>query len=849
VTDYADKIGARKLLKRNYRELLFVFAAFALMVLATNFFVGRMLRAGLYKRAEEITLTAGANVRAGLSEAEATLLNSYYIVQGMIEQKTEKQEILGYLANTTEWMRRRDQGLLRYYGIYGYINGEHYDGLGINPDSNYIPQRRPWYQTAVRNVGSVAYTAPYTDQYTGDTVVSAVRNIDVKSGDLVGILVVEIDINWLVEYISSLSPADDGYGMLLSQNMTLIAHPDRALLGRQLQELGGSYGDIAMTLRGGGSVFARRIQDSGGAPAIVFFTRIFNGWHVGTVVPYFSFYRNLYISAMTLTTLGIILSMALCYMLLRISAAKMRADRNNESKSSFLASMSHEIRTPMNAINGMAELLLRGELSEQARGYAQDIKQAGNNLLSIINDILDFSKIEAGKLEIIPAEYAPASLINDAVNVIQVRLAEKPIRFSADVDGSIPSRLVGDEVRLRQIMLNLLSNAVKYTDKGSVSLTVAAEKQEGGRVWLKIAVADTGKGMKPEDVEMLFGNFVQVDTKKNRGIEGTGLGLAITKKLCEAMGGGIGVESKYGSGSTFTVRVPQGVSAAGPEGLGEAGRAAENHRGAFTIPSARLLVVDDIAINLKVAEGLLAPYNAAVDSCVSGAEAVEMVKRREYDMVFMDHMMPGMDGVEATAAIRGWEAEQKAPGAARPALPVIALTANAVVGMKEMFAAKGFSDFLSKPIDVSKLDEALKRWIPKGKIEEKRAEPKSAGEINKPAASRPLLDIPGIDATRGIAMAGGKEERFRKLLTLFRADAEQRIAALKTSGEDAAAVAGQAHAIKGVAANIGANEAAAQAARLESACKAGDVGGMKENIDGLVKLLAELVDSINEAER
>ncbi|MDR0331448.1 MAG: response regulator [Chitinispirillales bacterium] len=836
-------------MKRNYRELLFVFAAFALMVLATNFFVGRMLRAGLYKRAEEITLTAGANVRAGLSEAEATLLNSYYIVQGMIEQKTEKQEILGYLANTTEWMRRRDQGLLRYYGIYGYINGEHYDGLGINPDSNYIPQRRPWYQTAVRNVGSVAYTAPYTDQYTGDTVVSAVRNIDVKSGDLVGILVVEIDINWLVEYISSLSPADDGYGMLLSQNMTLIAHPDRALLGRQLQELGGSYGDIAMTLRGGGSVFARRIQDSGGAPAIVFFTRIFNGWHVGTVVPYFSFYRNLYISAMTLTTLGIILSMALCYMLLRISAAKMRADRNNESKSSFLASMSHEIRTPMNAINGMAELLLRGELSEQARGYAQDIKQAGNNLLSIINDILDFSKIEAGKLEIIPAEYAPASLINDAVNVIQVRLAEKPIRFSADVDGSIPSRLVGDEVRLRQIMLNLLSNAVKYTDKGSVSLTVAAEKQEGGRVWLKIAVADTGKGMKPEDVEMLFGNFVQVDTKKNRGIEGTGLGLAITKKLCEAMGGGIGVESKYGSGSTFTVRVPQGVSAAGPEGLGEAGRAAENHRGAFTIPSARLLVVDDIAINLKVAEGLLAPYNAAVDSCVSGAEAVEMVKRREYDMVFMDHMMPGMDGVEATAAIRGWEAEQKAPGAARPALPVIALTANAVVGMKEMFAAKGFSDFLSKPIDVSKLDEALKRWIPKGKIEEKRAEPKSAGEINKPAASRPLLDIPGIDATRGIAMAGGKEERFRKLLTLFRADAEQRIAALKTSGEDAAAVAGQAHAIKGVAANIGANEAAAQAARLESACKAGDVGGMKENIDGLVKLLAELVDSINEAER
>jgi signal transduction histidine kinase/CheY-like chemotaxis protein len=642
----------------------------------------------------------------------------------------------------------------------------------------------------------------------------------------------------------------------------------------------------------------------------------------------------------------------------------------NAAKSGFLSQMSHEIRTPMNAIIGMAELLLRGQLSDDARSQAQDIKQAGNNLVSIINDILDFSKIEAGKLEIVPVNYMLSSLINDSANIIRMRIGEKPLRFFTNIDGNIPNCLIGDEARLRQILLNLMSNAVKYTEKGHIGLTLTVQKQDNKQVWLKIDVADTGKGIKPEDQAKLFAEFVQVDTKKNLGIEGTGLGLAITRRLCIAMGGDITVESEYGKGSIFTVIIPQAIESAAPFAAVEKpekkkvlvyeGRAVyaqalcwslknmrvpyamtanlddftealfreewfyvfsgyglyaqikpllERSDAAFsggkkpplalmvewgtesfipnarfmslpvhslsianilngkadskdyydntgtssiirfTFPGARLLVVDDIATNLKVAEGLLAPYSATVDTCLSGLQAVEMVKlassqRSEYDLIFMDHMMPEMDGVETTAAIRAWEKEN---WNLRKQIPIIALTANAVVGMREMFIERGFNDYLAKPIDVSKLDEALVRWIPKEKRKMNNEQLAKSKDAHFPLPStQPPVPIQGLDMAKGIAMTGGTMDAYRQVLSIFREDAENRLHLLQTMPKVDAlpAFVTQVHALKSASASIGAAELSAQAAGLEAAGKTGDMAFIQDNLTVFTGRLAELAAGI-----
>jgi signal transduction histidine kinase/CheY-like chemotaxis protein/HPt (histidine-containing phosphotransfer) domain-containing protein len=649
---------------------------------------------------------------------------------------------------------------------------------------------------------------------------------------------------------------------------------------------------------------------------------------------------------------------------------KEKAEAASKSKDEFLAKMSHEIRTPMNAITGMAELALREDMPQTAREHILTIRQAGTNLLSIINDILDFSKIESGKLEIVPVKYLLSSLINDTVNIIRQRLMEKPLRFFTNIDGNIPNNLIGDEVRLRQVLLNLLANAVKYSEKGHIGLTITGEKRDDKQIWLKIAVSDTGNGIKHEDQAKLFDEFVQIDMKKNQGVEGTGLGLAITRHLCLAMGGDITMESEYGKGSVFTTVIPQSIESEAPfaaveepekkkilvyegrtvyaesvcwtlENMGVPHAMVTNQNefeaalyreewlyvfsgyglydkieplmkkpdtafyggkkpslalmiewgteafisgvrfvsipvqslsisntlngradskgyveisGAvrFTFPRARLLVVDDIATNLKVAEGLLTPYMATVDTCLNGQQAIEMVKlaneqKREYDIIFMDHMMPEMDGIETTAAIRALD------GGRFRTVPIIALTANAVVGMREMFIKNGFNDFISKPIDVSKLDKILERWIPKEK-KEKKERRKGLRAGSRERGSDTFPPIPGVDTAKGIAMTGGTAAAYKQVLTIFRKDVQDRLPILQKTQETnllsedtLPEFITHVHALKSAAASIGAVEISAQAAELEAAGKAADMAFIRENLPAFARQLAELVKNIGTA--
>ena len=397
-----------------------------------------------------------------------------------------------------------------------------------------------------------------------------------------------------------------------------------------------------------------------------------------------------------------------------LESARKAADEANIAKSAFLANMSHEIRTPINAVIGMNEMIIRESSEPQIVGYSKDIEGAGKNLLSIINDILDLSKIEAGKMEIQDQAYSLKNLINDVVNMITFKCKEKELDFIINADPTLPDKLSGDEVRIRQVIINLLNNAVKYTKVGSVTLSVTGEIS-GDEINLGLSVKDTGIGIKAEDIDKIFGKFDRVDVDRNKTIEGTGLGLAITDSLLKAMKGKVSVESKYGVGSEFKVSIPQKIIDHAPMGQydKEAGDRKETvkYHEAFRAPEAIVLHVDDTPLNHSVMKGLLKKTGVKIHTAMNGPESVAMAEAQKYDIIFMDYRMPHMDGVEALRTIRS---NPESPNADTP---IICLTADAVAGERERYLAEGFADYLTKPVDAGLLEELMLKFLPEEKVE------------------------------------------------------------------------------------------------------------------------------------
>ncbi|MDR2141967.1 MAG: response regulator [Deltaproteobacteria bacterium] len=523
----------------------------------------------------------------------------------------------------------------------------------------------------------------------------------------------------------------------------------------------------------------------------------------------------------------------------------------SEAKTNFLANMSHEMRTPLNAIIGFSELMIYGRSGdEERRESLEKIHLAGLTLLGIVNDILDISKIESGRFELIEDEYDLSSVINDTVTVNLIRIGEKPIEFGLEIDKSIPSRLVGDELRIKQICANILSNAFKYTLEGHVNMLVTA-KVEGETVWLSIRVQDTGIGIKPEDLSKLFSAYNQVDPKSNSKIEGAGLGLSITKKMVDMMGGRIEVESEYGQGSTFTVIVRQRVATATPLGQRTVeslesvkfykSRHSGSDRDIVPMPHAKILLVDDVQANLDVAKGILKPYQMRIDCVTSGQMAVDLIREENviYDAVFMDHMMPGMDGLETVRVIR----EEIDTDYART-VPIIALTANAIMGNDKIFLENGFQAFLTKPIEIYRMDVVLRQWV-RDSAREIAASPTDSGageSLVESVDSIRKLAIAGLDLEEARRRFGGDEETLTNVLRSYADNMPELLDKLKTPNkENLKDYTITVHGIKSSSYGVGALEVGDQAKELEERSEAGDFDFVQAHNWRFIRLVEKVV--------
>ena len=761
--------------KVNIALTLFVIIVLMILVIiyTTRLFY-RISVANIEEVGEDKVASMAVQMENYLDTAKTVLWVTADTVDSMARNGDSSERILDYLVEESK--NQEQQFDENYTGIYGVIRGEYLDGVGWIPPEGYSPTERDWYLAAKKAEGESTIVSPYVDAQTGAVIISISRLLS----DGESALSLDMTMNEIQRLIENVNIKGKGYGFLINEDGMIVAHGNQNLRGKQFREAGleeDFMTELSSTRNGS---FHNSIN---GENCSVFVGHVLEQWYAVIVVRDADLYGDVW-SQLIVNILVYLISFSVislvCFITyrsewryskqleeLKISEQKQEyeakvlrlekkaADAANKAKSDFLAEMSHEIRTPINAVLGMNEMILRESKEKGTLHYAENIQSAGKTLLSIINDILDFSKIEDGKLEIIPVKYDLSSMIHNLVNSVEERAKIKGLEFIADIDENLPSRLYGDDVRLTQVILNLLTNAVKYTEKGTVIFSVHQAKKEEENVWLEVSVKDTGIGIKQEDRAKLFESFERLEEKRNRDIEGTGLGMAIVVKLLAMMGSEIQLESEYGKGSVFSFCIKQGIVSSQPIGnYAQRIKESENSKkeaAYLYAPEAVVLVVDDNAMNLEVVRNLLKRNGIVPDMAISGMETIEKVRSKHYDMIFLDHMMPKMDGIETFQKL-------KEEGLLDKETCVIALTANAVVGARETYLSAGFDDYLSKPIDVVALEEKLLKYLPQNKVSKQKNEPEQ-----KEAEEEEILEFP-VEEPMSEAAPNEREKASGRLL-------------------------------------------------------------------------------------
>jgi len=722
-----------------YIQIIFTVIAFSAMAFLAFMFMRNIMHKNLVRNAESVFTFAKTQLDADLVEPKMMLSGLSQTVRTMVLRGDSVDDLHNYIFDITDYLGSSGSRIISSMIIFGYFESFGASVFllsGGEMVTDYNPRDKPWFSLVEQRCGEIIETNPYINNISGEKIITFARCIHDDTGKRLGIIGLNVNIEDIGTNIVNIALEQGGFGLLLAQDLTIIAHLNPDFLGRYVGDPDIPSSIFLDDFIQGNDIVERPLRSWTGENTVAFYRKVDNGWYLGLLTPENPFYQSLTDMAVILILLGAFFTVGLIVILIRIDIARAKSDMESRHKSAFLANMSHEIRTPMNAIIGMTTIGKSAADFDRKNQCFTKIEDAGNHLLGVINDILDMSKIEANKFDLSPAEFDFEKMLQRIVNVVNFRLDEKHQRLTIHIDKNIPKNLIGDDQRLAQVITNILGNAIKFTpENGSVSLESEFVEEKNNICTVQISITDTGIGMNYEQQKRIFSSFEQAESSTTRKYGGTGLGLPISKSIIELMGGTIWLMSEIGRGSTFNFTFKMERGSFSNEGMLSPDVNLEN---------VRVMVVDDDQDILDYFVNIINEFNVRCDVAKSGKEAIELVEKNgSYHIYFVDWKMPGMDGIQLTSELKALQESAKSV--------VIMITAAEWTMIEKNAKDAGVDKFLSKPLFpsciVNVINEAL--GIDKKKITEVH----TVSKIDGIYKGRHILLVEDVDINRDIVKA------------------------------------------------------------------------------------------------